>query len=160
MATKFESLTKAEQRVVIAKDLIARLRAKTFTAYSGTYFSARFTRKELAGESAQVRTVLKTKKCKGCQLGGLFLCAVDRYDKLEMKDVPDISDMADIDMNPYLSRWFSAETLREVEKAFEGWGVYSEWRERHDADAERMRLIAQNIINNKGTFVPTKLLAA
>lgn len=152
--TNFDSLTKAEQRVVIAKDLIARLRAKNFIARSGTYLSAPLTDKELRNEEAEIRDVLKGKKCKGCQIGGLFLCAVDRHNRLQLSTgAMDDSNS----MRRYLSKWFTKQQLFDVEEAFEGGLPFMQWADRHNDD-ERMTLIAQNIIKNKGRFVPSQLL--
>lgn len=155
---KFEELTKAEQRVVIAKDLIARLKAKKFTALSGTYLMAQDVLDDEDG-NAQVRDVLKGQECRGCQIGGMFLCAIDRYDRLKVRDVGD-SGIEDNDgaFRKYLSRWFSADTLTEVEEAFEGCGKFEDWFEENDNDEIRMVKIAQNIIRNKGKFIGSQLL--
>lgn len=152
----FEKLTKSEQRVVIAKDLIARLDANEFTAQQGTYLSVRLTKADLRDESAEVRDVLKGKKCKGCQIGGLFLCAVDRHNKLSLDDIGYL-DNNEAGMRAYLQRFFVDDQLRDVERAFEGWGDFGDWNG-PARPADRMRAIAQNIIRNKGRFVGSQLL--
>lgn len=151
----FDKLPKAKQRVVIARDLIARLDAKEFVAKSGTYFDVRLTPKELADKSTEVRDLLKHKVCKGCQIGGLFLCAVDRHNKLSIGNFgnPTYNESG---MREYLRTFFSDRQLNEVEKAFEQWEEFDDWKVRQPAD--RMRAIANNIIRNKGRFVGGQLL--
>lgn len=152
---KFEQLTKAEQRVVIAKDLLVRLKAKKFIAQQGTYLRATLTLKEQSNDGAEVRDVLKNNLCRGCQIGGMFLCAVDRHNKLRLTDIGGfLGD--DAPMRSYLRRWFSKKQLEEVEDAFEGYGDYFDW-EVADAD-ERMTQIAKNIIRNGGRFNGRRLL--
>lgn len=156
---KFDHLSKAEQRVVIAKDLIKRLDAHKFVARHGTYFSVPLRPQDIKDVTAEIRTILEGKKCKGCQIGGMFLCAVDRYNKLTLDDVDYLEDNENA-MRWYLTQWFSPEQLLEVEAAFEGWeghGLdYGDWKA--GQPAERMRAIARNIIRNKGSFVGSQLL--
>lgn len=150
----FDKLSRAEQRVVIARDLIARLDAKEFIAKSGTYFNVRITPKELADESTEVRDLLKHKVCKGCQIGGLFLCAVNRHNKLSIGDLGNPT-YAELGMRDYLEKFFTVRQLNEVEKAFERWEEFDDWNVAGPAD--RMRTIANNIIRNKGQFVGSQL---
>lgn len=158
MANKFDSLTKAEQRVVIAKDLIKRLNEHRFTAQAGTYLRVTTGRRD--GErDDEVKDMLKGARCRGCQLGGIFLCAVDRHNKLKLKDMGYLEDN-DRSMRSYLSKWFTESQLLEVEEAFEGSGKYYEWADAIRRDGVRMRLIAQNIIKNNGRFVGRQLLSA
>lgn len=79
---QFDKLNKMEQRVVIAKDLIKRLKAKSFQMQRGAYLRPQrgtfFKGIEGLPRTTEVRDALKLKACKGCEIGGLFLCAVDR----------------------------------------------------------------------------------
>lgn len=165
----FDKLPKAEQRVVIAKDLIARLDAKRFKA-SGGYFQAttRIPLKAVANDEAQVKEVFAAKVCRGCELGGMFAAALDRCNALKLEDLsPDSrvrqGHVDEYDIRDYLGRWFSNRTLHELEYAFEGWeSHYTEidyeqfYRAVPNAE-KRMRLITQNIIDNNGTFKPKQL---
>lgn len=164
MAKKnFDSLTKAEQRVVIARDLIKRLDAKEFVAKSMVYLRAPLGAHDTADPDKQVKDALKGKICRGCQLGGFFLCAVDRYDKLRLQDVDMSYPVGRVaafnDIEKYLRRWFTVAQLNSIETAFEGCDKFQDWASRREDD-ERMRLIAQNIVRNKGRFVGKQLLAA
>lgn len=160
---KFNELTKAEQRVVIAKDLIARLQTGKFHPSPGIYLSVWDDYDD--DPDAQVQTVLKGKECEGCQLGGMFLCAVDHYNRLKVGDT-NLEHMDRLDASAYLKRWFDMATLIEIEAAFEGWddgedsgnkGDYTAWACDRDPE-ERMILIAKNIIKNKGRFVGNQLV--
>ena len=86
----FDKLTRMEQRVVIAKDLLLRLKARKFVPTQGEYLQAanlRDQRRMNAAENSQVRQALEGIRCKGCEIGGLFLCAVDRHNKLTIGDI-------------------------------------------------------------------------
>ena len=158
MKKNFDDLPIAEQRVIIAQDLIDRLDAKKFVATAGTYLRVELSRHALANDDAQLRDVLANKKCRGCQIGGMFACAIDRHDALKIADVRNPGRMDDYEMREYLGRWFSRKTLEAVEDAFEGCGGYSDFRDSIPKDSDRMRLIAQNIIDNKGKFNGKQLL--
>lgn len=156
---KFEELTKAEQRVVIAKDLIARLKANEFIAKSNTYLRS----PELRGtieNTKELRDVLSGTVCTGCEIGGLFLCAVDRFNALKLRDAGDLIGKSfsgnNYRMEAYLQQWFPAQTLAAVERAFEGWGRWEKWAEKRTPE-QRMRQISQNIIKNKGKFIGSQL---
>lgn len=157
----FDKLTKMQQRVVIAKDLIARIQAKTFLPSSGTYLMPKrgewFRGLDGLSRTTEVRDALKGKACRGCEIGGLFLCAVDRHNKLRLGDLGAVEENAQ-GFNEYLRRWFSEEDLALLEQAFEGWYEFADWRDAHPRDSERMVLIAKNMIKNKGRFVPAQLL--
>ena len=156
MARKsFDKLSRNEQRVVIAKDLILRLDAKKFIAITGTYFRVPLTDKEAADGSIEVRDLLKQKTCRGCQIGGMFLCAVDRHNKLSLDEIEFLNNN-DAGMREYLRQFFSDMQLQELEAAFERWDEFKEWDVERAED--RMRSIAQNIIRNKGRFVGGQLL--
>jgi len=158
---KFDEPTKAEQRVVIAKDLIARLNAQKFIAKSATYLDAEVPRSTKGVDDA--KAVLTTAPCIGCEIGGLFLCAVDRFNALKLEDAGDVvrGSFAGncYQMETYLSRWFPKRTLDAVERAFEGWDRYEGWANKRTPD-QRMRAISRNIIRNKGRFIGSQLLEA
>lgn len=161
MATtiNFDNLSLAEQRVIIAQDLIARLNAKTFIAESGTYLEADDRLPDKSDRElldTEVRDILKGKVCTGCQIGGLFLCAVDRHNKLKLREIGVIENN-DCNFRGYLFYWFDFNQQREMEAAFEGRSEYGDWFDLH-SNADRMRLIAENIIAGGGEFDGKRLL--
>lgn len=165
MAKKnFDKLPKAEQRVLIAKDLIARLNAKKFKAQPMVYLRAPV---DVSDKEALVKDALAKVPCRGCQIGGFFVCAIDRHNSLKINDVSlgDRGDGKSFDadeMRSYLGQWFSPVTLLDVEAVFEGdvssGGIDFTPICRVFSPDKRMRLIANNIIANKGIFKPNQIL--
>lgn len=149
----FDKLSKAEQRVLIAKDLITRLVAKKIVATQGTYIRS-VKGIGLISRSAngdrQLRDELKGKKCKVCEIGGMFLCALDRHNALTVGDARyKVSDGEF--QRDYLAQWFLRVDLGRIEAAFESWGSFRMTMPRATPD-QRMRAIAKNIIKNNGQF--------
>lgn len=171
MKIDFDKLSKAEQRVLIAKDLIARLKARRIVALQGTYVRALIGYGLIpkgANDETDLREVLAKKKCRACEIGGLFLCALDRHDKLTVGDSYNLNGDHLGDGNferEYLRQWFSKTTLTNVEAAFEGWEAYIGYNKSDFSKtmpkakpAQRMREICENIIRNNGTFKVSEFL--
>lgn len=164
---KFDELSKAQQRVVIAKDLLARLRRRTFTPETSTYLRVT----DLNENETDARKAFRGAACRGCQIGGLFLCALDRHNKLAQSDMELIRvgrrrewQAGDGALRNYLTQWFTHAELDIVESFFEGWededgpgkaGRFAKLVERH---GDRMKMIAQNIVDGKGRFSATRLM--
>lgn len=164
---EFDKLTEAEQRVVIAEDLIARLDAKTFIATKGTYWRANV--RTPRNRETQLRDVYKGKVCRGCQIGGMFACALDRHNALKLSDLGTYSSpacLSDARMREYLTQWFSEKDISAMERAFEAWEPdsgtdqtdFRPFGQAFPLSKDRMRLIAENVIKNKGQFMPAQLL--
>lgn len=153
---EFASLSNAEKRVQIAKDVLAQLALKKIQPEQGAYV-----------ESSNGET------CQACALGALFVCtAVRTGNKLE--DV--VLDAASDDyfgfdhIREQLSPLFSEAQLGKIERAFEGWGAGDEpsdtnkygslmteaYNDGISSPRVRMERIMRNIIANNGTFVPSK----
>lgn len=168
---QFAQLSPSEKRVQIARDVLAQLRSKRLIATSGTWLTG--DSGDSLYESADIeknvelQTVLKNREqCEGCALGGMFMCAVERHNKLKIGDLesPTSGEAGEDDAIKYLRKFFSEEQLNEIEAAFEqGGGARSgsatavNFAGDIDDEEERMRLIMENIIVNKGRFVPSKL---
>lgn len=172
--SNFDKLPIAKQRVIIAKDLIARLDAKKFVADNGYFKADKISAKVLADTDRQVKEVFGNITCRGCEIGGIFAAAVDRYNALKLSDLRarsvKIGEIDPADMRAYLSRWFSKQTLNEIECAFEGWETnpdreygdmpnldFRPFEEAFQDPDRRMRLITENIIKN-GDFKPHQIL--
>lgn len=174
---KFESLTPSEKRVQIARDVLAQLATKRLIATPGVWLAGKHEDDELFSgkdveKNPELQSILnKSKQCTGCALGGMFMCAVERADKLKLTDLSDgakesgVPDMPDV--FKYMRRFFSNEQLEQIETAFEqGDGAcsadddydneYSGWLPESCSPSERMRLIMENIVVNKGRFVVGK----
>ncbi len=158
----FKKLTRPEQRVQIAKDVLAALATRRFVATS-TYFDLPNEVQEICnsddGQTAKldVSEVTSQVKCDVCGIGSLFVAAVERADKLKINDFMN-EDTRDAEVN-YLKRWFSDEMLDKVEDYFEvGNGNLSSASpiQRQEKRSKRMKMIMENIISNNGKFDPEK----
>ncbi len=170
----FAAMSPADQRVQIAKDVIQQLEAGKLRATKGVYLESIITmetdlpegvedsgylyvsQKDGETEMADIFGIMK--RCQVCALGGLFVCAVERFDKLKIKEFAylpnDPGDVACIGgsqakMQAYLgSNSFDIDQLFAIENAFEG------TRFSKEAAPQRMIQIMENVIRNKGTFQP------
>jgi hypothetical protein len=191
--TPFSRMTKAQQRVQIAKDVIRWIEAEKFKPTNGLYIgnlqlNARDFRRrdsEKLGDR-QARDVVrdaKKNRCQVCAIGAAFMCALDRADKLKMKDagasVGGLGNLYfdDDNMRDYLGRWFSKVQLMAIEHAFEraeyglrpvveeqsvlsqaaiAFGRRAQGDEVEDEVVARVVLLAimKNIVRGRGTFKP------
>lgn len=196
----FQKMTPAEKRVQIARDVLSQLATKRLFAVSGTWLTGAegrelFDESDLKKDPELQQILKKTKTCDGCALGGLFLCAVERANKLKISElscvVPNLeSDTGELiivggfgalpdedDTFKYLKKFFTKSQLDLIEYTFEeGNGAVHDFccKEFEQASVfftggkevgdkysgltahDRMRLIMENIICNKGTFVVGK----
>lgn len=165
---QFTKLSPAEKRVQIARDVLAQLRSKRLIATAGTWLSAEygddlFTREDVDNNVELQEILKKQESCEGCALGGMFMCAVERHNKLKVGNMesPRDGQASEEDAIKYLKKFFTVAQLDEIEAAFEQGGgarsgsdVAVNFASDVDDDEERMRLIMENIIVNKGRFVP------
>lgn len=172
-------LTKAQQRVAVAYDVIASLRVLKLRTGAFIETDDKVT---LKGDSKVVAQKLK-RKCEVCALGACLLSVVslnNEFDFLKAndKDKEPGFEEEGLSANPLqlverLSKIFSFKQLAYIENTFEegkGWFknatespyvLSSEERERcvefsdnFNSDEHRLRAIMYNIIENKGTFKP------
>lgn len=179
----FDAMSPSEKRVAIARDVLEQIKIKRLMPKFGTWLHKKGARnlfsKDLVKDNIEVKDALAgIKQCSGCAIGGMFMCAVERADKLKVseleyaKDCAEYSDpivveeISEDDSFTYLKRFFSRDQLELIECVFESNGG-----SHYDEDAgdfalgvgspsERMRLIMENIIVNKGTFKLNKLPVA
>lgn len=168
-AIPFEKQTASQKRVTVAQDVLAQLKTR-FLASTGTWVEVRFDLlpigKNLDAEVCSLTR--KQKKCEVCGIGALFVAAVERADKLKVSDlafnkeyeeatVENYDGIKQSDCFGYLGRFFAHDQLEAIESAFEvGDGVtYHEavsFCDQVDDASDRMRLIMENIVANKGRF--------
>lgn len=148
----FEGLKPAEKRVAIARDVLAQLASGRLVADTGFWLGNSESTSDdnhlidaddLASvKNTELQSILgEMDTCTGCALGGLFMCAVEKYDKLKVKDLKEYeycSDRGDnydaedlvlqtVDTVNYLRKFFSNDQLQLIECAFEmGQGAWSE----------------------------------
>jgi len=190
----FETLKPAEKRVAIARDVLAQIALKRFKPVSGFWITTPgnkgdiFNEKDVKKDPELQSIFQKTKQCDGCAIGGMFMCAVERSDKLKLSELEcvksfkeqvkyhdshpnDVSpklreEISEEDAFDYLGKFFSKDQLEMIEVAFEqGGGAISKFDcntealqfvEKVEEPADRMKLIMQNIVVNKGKFCPDK----
>lgn len=154
-------MNKAKQCVAIAKDVIKQLNAGMYdTSEKFTYLKIndilppnRDLQSYFGGGKTATGKKRKPKPCYVCAKGALFVSYVRKYDGVKAKDIRvDVVDGVHEEsiVEPLLS-CFSEEQLDLIETAYEG--LY-DWRRKYPGRTDRLRAIAQNIIDNKGTFVP------
>lgn len=184
----FKKMSKAQQRVVGAQDVLRWLANGRLKAQRGKWLL--LSRRNIATSEGfwtqglrdgDMRdALLKETTCQGCALGSLLACMVARVDKLPIKDAFYASSLGHskvmVSRDPvfsYLQKFFSIDQLRLMEVAFErgGGDVYCDnsaqrlaariFGKRYHSSAARLRAIMRNVVRNKGTFVlPKDVLAA
>jgi len=167
----FEKMSPSEKRVQIARDVLAQLAAKRLIATPGCWLAGKdedplFSQEDVKKDPDLQKILKSQKECTGCALGGMFMCAVERANELKISDLDresrDMRVLQDESVFDYMEQFFSREQLNEIEAAFEqGEGFVqdgdsteeaSTWLEEVDDAEERMRLIMENIVVNKGKF--------
>lgn len=205
----WKQMNASERRVSVALDVIAQLKKKTMCRFvptngnlvcspeeMGDFFGEIFTSKKwkeklqkegifseriVVKPTDQVRDVLPD-KCQVCALGAMFVCAVDRLDKLAIKDLEGsrtpgfnrvASGFVEKDVMRYLGDIFEEKQLRLIEISFEkGEGMFHHidpyvadgdgelleraliFKKNLKDPKKRMLAIMENIVKNDGTFVP------
>jgi len=162
----FDKLSKAEKRVAIAKDVLAQMSANKIRAERGLYVNKMIPSNKLGSEVCDLNPMNTRGGCNACALGSMFLCAVDKHDKLKVGDLEEINvygpdgihqrgvEIFREDTAEYLGKFFSQDQLNQIELAFESGRCPA--TESASDDNATLRLIMENIIANKGTFKPDK----
>jgi len=173
---KFESLNPAEQRVLIARDVLAQVKKEKFFPRRGSYIK----HLTIGGNECDITTNRRNSvqkhfdeiTCYCCALGACLLSATKYKNKLEFQDVCNLA----ASQSPWdlLRGIFPSKQLNMIEYAFEaersgtrvGENRFNNYLEdgikeacidfgRNYAEPEdRMIAIMKNIIKNKGEFKP------
>ena len=177
---KFNSMTKEQKKVQIAKDCIDRIMLEQLSAVEGSLVKfSTIDKFQKHDEKTSVKTVLNTvdaPKCEVCAKGGLFLSYVGRTNEFN------VNDFSPLNPNHFggsehqkLLEIFSHRELAYIEYAFEdGQFLYydsvnncnieftvsernaiREFYNLYPSNNDRLIAICQNIIKNKGTFTLT-----
>lgn len=129
---QFASLTVADKRVAVARDVIAQLDLKQLIAHSGVYADLRGANKE---------------ECHVCALGALGVSVLNGS----------ALHCSAYSLREGLAGIFDRDVLVEVEQAFECWDKYEHGGGGTLSDEDRLRQIMQNIIDSGGDFVGSDL---
>lgn len=160
----FSKMSKLEKRVVLAKDVIAQIEAKRYTARLGTYLDIRDKKVERYTEDSILdKTKIGEKNivCEVCAIGSLFVSnAILSNKKLTDDDDKMLSSLRSI---------FSKKEMRTLEYLFEGRDIDDTFEAKTPANIkikkdilkyrvgkrgaeQRLVDIMQNIIDNNGNF--------
>jgi hypothetical protein len=140
---KFKAATPAQKRVLIAKDVIAQIKAKRFKALSGTWVNPvfrnghdldvfeKFVFEKLDEEPASVRELFLEQKipaCECCALGAMFMSCTLYNNKTTVENLLDETvSFEDLirEKGPQFSngldQFFSKAQLKLIEATFEGY---------------------------------------
>lgn len=175
---KFTAATKAQKRVMIAKDVLALMKAKKIRPRYGSFVSADLPK--ATASATQICDVFADKAkpidCRCCALGAMMVSEIRHMDAITLGDVGDSEptqfgiwiDRAS--KGDRLENYFSTSQLETIEIAFERGGGYyqvysqsprgkrvaAEMFDEDDRPDKRMTEIMRNIVANNGTFKPVK----
>lgn len=168
-------LSKAEMRVIVAKDALAQLRHERYVATSGTYIGSELLQR-IGGpeeddfgdtcyrnwDSPLQALLLKDKgECDVCAKGALFLSAVRKFNSAT------VGDMINDDNFKIAEKIFGIKQFDLIEAAFEGWTCTKmrngsegnpvpdwvlEYEDIFPDPHDRLVAILKNIVKNNGTF--------
>ena len=157
----YNSTEKKQERVLIAKDALAWIKAGALTPRKGVYVS---TTNSIAmkDQGKQLRDVVLG-RCRVCAKGALFLAKVVRYNNVLATQICEAGNSGNA---APLREHFSVSQLDLIESSFEGWGntlgdLSVQFWEQYKDDKSCLIAVLKNIISNNGEFVfPTKFKVA
>lgn len=151
-ATK-RRLTKAQKRVLIAKDVIKQVKAE-LTIAGGTYCEIPGLGNAKVGDDLQ-RYIKR--KCFACAKGAIFVAHVRRFDEVTVTSTHRAAFCSNERVVAPLLKYFEQSQLDSIERHYELFGAATAKFVKEFGDKDRSaRLIGicENIISNKGTFEP------
>lgn len=166
----FAKASLADQRVAIAKDVLAWLKLGKLKAKKGTYLETNTNDVSLIAADGET--------CTACALGAIFACAAAKanavsFTKIDRFNLCEYVPCSSWDMHDLLAPYFTRDELKNIENAFEGkdrdgWLVHAEcdfepgnfseaavvFNKGIRSHRERMERIMRNIVRNGGDFRP------
>lgn len=145
--------TRAEERVLIFRDIIAQLRARRFVARAGTYLTAPV-HVPAKNEPMDARDLLpEMGLCRVCQRGAVVMAMIARHDQLIVPSYMEVEEEVRWVINrlnhEYVAQLFTGTQMLLMECAFE---QHDRWLVAFGSHTDRMDAICRNGIANKGTF--------
>lgn len=178
ISKQFEKLGAKRRKVLIAQDILLRLKLGTYVAKTGSYTHIiKGNDYDTRDKSAQEAIKNKQIKCEVCARGGIFLSSVvfkNSYNIGELDDVTLGSCLNETPEDRFIEEDWTEEELDRIECAFEEEDVHGNLEEdvidlcvefgKQARDKRKMNskesnrailtCIMQNIIDNKGVFKP------
>jgi hypothetical protein len=173
----FWAKPKQYQCVSVAKDVLKQLTSRFFKAKKGDYLNIIGLKETIKAPAKMDKAFTSIKlnggRCEVCGIGACFTSLVNIGDTVNTNPVfgktisKHSSGMTD-PMRRVLRKVFTSEQLTLIECAFEVGVSYvdkdyisfeerekaSDFGEKYRTDAARLKAIMNNIIKNKGTFIP------
>ncbi len=176
---EFKKATKAQKRVMIAKDVLAQIKAKRYFPESGEWVKPLWSDDQKSIDikldpNSSIKDAFKSKainSCQVCALGGLFMSCTNLNNNTTVQDMKTEYYLGEVvqdndKISNGLNRIFTQKQLMLIEIYFEGGEGYFKGYSDENLlvtffesfnDDERLKMIMQNIIDNNGTFKPSKL---
>lgn len=175
MNPDFDKLSESDQRVAIAKDVIAQVDQKRFHASQGTYL---WVNEDKIEPGVPIADQIAGQACRVCALGALFVSKVESVNGVTPQDLASITKivrynwaaLCQTEMAKYLSDIFSKKQLQQIECAFEidydgcSCGLQDLTLDEKERAASfgdefpesnnRLLAIMKNIVGNDGEFIP------
>lgn len=158
----FHKSSKKKQRIAIAKDVLAQLKAKKYVAKTGDYVRSNYLSELDRSNKLDLQKALldKAPECTVCGLGAAFCSMARLGDRVQLNDVNKIHEV--------LEPIFGMHQVELIEHAFEGMCIdisndYLSDKEESSCErfcnkrpekAKRLAAIFRNIIKNDGVFKP------
>lgn len=164
---RFNKMTQPQRAVAVAKDVILQLKHHRYKASRGVYINALIAPQVCNAPSAAALGKDDI-SCEVCARGGLFVSAAMLFNQCPLRgyyDTPSTIDRwssgwdTDHHTFKHIERSiFSPTQIGMIEAAFECWDTtYPEcakFGRKYPDSQSRMVAIMENIVKNKGTFVP------
>lgn len=120
---RFQAMTPSRKRIEIARDVLRQIKIGRIVPETGTYMSPTFSKPENYSRDTEVSSLIeRAESCNACALGAVFMCTVQRMDRLKVGFGGHTSDfyVSSHKMRDYLEEFFSPEQILLIELAFEG----------------------------------------
>lgn len=172
----FTNMTKAEKRVEVAKDLIVRLNIDQIKTTANAMMRFKINGLLSSEQTKNILNKVPDTVCEVCAKGGLFMAYIGRVNKETVSSAREATSHSNLPSsrgNKKLAEIFSMRQISAIEFAYEGVQFlktdgkgrvitfskeevesFKAFRKSHRSRKERLIAIAQNIIDNKGTFKP------
>lgn len=157
----FESMSPAERRVAIAKDVIVQLKSEQLLAATHEYVVPSLSKFWKPDPQQQLCDVYNQTVCRVCARGALLVAAVKRFNNITVGQFgePTVYAFTPEAFRNHERQFFDDNQIIEIETAFErcGRGSLSAvlFGDKYEDTTERMLAIMENIIRNNGVFNPS-----
>jgi hypothetical protein len=178
----FKAATKAEKRVMIAKDALQSIKSKIYKARTGTWVKisrtqiekiTELSKEQQCNNSSSIQSaIIGLEDCQCCAVGSLMLSMFKYVNEaaVTLDDIPrgyeyrgpfSLEILKPSKTNLGIRKFFSLEQLKLIEFVYEGgdgWcdeiptSIRIKFYKKYPNKTQRMIAILENIIENNGTF--------